>query len=59
MTDDKAKTYDVSPKEAAIAVEEFLRDCGYIMDDLQLSEPVGARMARYDFSGAAYSYGVG
>lgn len=54
MVKDKPATYDISPKEAAISVEEFLHDCGYVMDDLRMIEVVGSRTARYDFSERLY-----
>lgn len=39
----------MTPKEAAIAVENLLLKEGYYLDDLSFSEIVGCRIATHDF----------
>ncbi len=48
-TTERNHAYDVSPKDAAIAVEQFLNDCGYVMDGLKMIEAAGGKLGRYSF----------
>lgn len=40
----------MTPKEAAIAVEDLLQEAGYLLGELTFSETVGGKIGRYEFS---------